>query len=122
MSAIVLFFVIKTVIANESSGYLKDIYVSKEGQVLFRLSNPVNQRPKCANNSDWDYKLDLNKAHSGALFDMLSLAQTTSNPIRVGYGAEPACGKGFPAVIIHYVLFADLYKPSHAGKGNYSTH
>ncbi len=121
LSVLILPLFIHSAFANESTGYLKDIYVSQQGLVLFRLDNPVNQRPKCANNVDWDYKLDLNQPHSDAMFEMLRMAQLTSKPVRVGYGAEPDCGKGFPAVNIHYVLFLNLLKKDHANKGNYNT-
>jgi hypothetical protein len=106
--------------ANESTGYLKDIFVNKDGLVLFRLTNPVHLRPECANNSDWDYKLDLTKSYSAAIFDLLQMAEITSKPIRVGYGAEPGCGNGFPAIETHYVLFTNLHDLSHIKKGNYA--
>ena len=105
--------------ANESTGFLKDIFVNKDGLVLFRLSNPVNQRPKCANNSDWDYKFDIAKPGAAAMFDLLKMAELTSKPVRVGYGAEPSCGKGFPAIETDYILFNNLRTSNKAGKGNY---
>lgn len=108
----------ETAFANESTGYLKDLFVNEDGMVLFRLSNPVNQRPKCAMNSDWDYKFDLNKSNARAMFDMLQMSEITSKPLRVGYGPEPECGKGFPAVKVHYMLFTNLYKSDNSGKGN----
>ena len=96
--------------ASESTGYLKDLFVNKDGLVLFRLTNPVHRRPKCANNSDWDYKLDLTMPGSKAMLELLQLAELTSKPIRVGYGIEPSCGDGFSAIDIHYVLFNNLYR------------
>jgi len=108
-----------TSLANESTGYLKDLFVNKDGLVLFRLTNPVNNRPKCAHNTDWDYKLDLSQVNSNAIFDMLKMAEMTAKPLRVGYGAEPECGSGFPAIKVHYALFNNLYMQGKAGKGNY---
>ena len=105
--------------ASESTGFLKDIFINKDGLVLFRLTNPVHQRPKCANNSDWDYKINITKPGAKAMFDLLQIAELTSKPVRVGYGAEPSCGKGFPAVDVQYVLFNNLYKNNNVGKGNY---
>ncbi|MFT5505099.1 MAG: hypothetical protein ACI845_003054 [Gammaproteobacteria bacterium] len=105
--------------AYESTGYLKDIFVNKDGLVLFRLTNPVHQRPKCANNPDWDYKLDLSMLSSKAMFELLQLAELTSKPIRVGYGAEPNCGDGFPAIDTHYVLFNNFHEFDKAKTGNY---
>ena len=119
LSLITSSFFAQATFANESTGYIKDLFVNEEGMVLFRLSNPVNQRPKCAINSDWDYKFDLNKSNSRAIFDMLQMAEIVSKPIRVGYGPEPECGKGFPAVKVRYVLFTNLYKSDNSGKGNY---
>jgi len=105
--------------ANESTGYLKDIFVNNKGLVLFRLTNPVNKPPKCATNKDWDYKLDLNNPHSEKIFDMLKMAELISQPIRVGYGVEPDCGKGFPAINVEYVLLVNLHRDKKLGKGNY---
>jgi len=105
--------------ANESTGYLQDIFVNSKGLVLFRLTNPVNNRPKCATNKDWDYKLDLSNPYSVKIFDMLKMAELISEPIRVGYGVEPNCGKGFPAINVEYILLVNLHQGKKLGKGNY---
>jgi hypothetical protein len=105
--------------AYESSGFLKDLFVNDAGLVLFRLSNDINQKPKCATNPDWHYQLDLKQAHSRAMFEMLQLSEQTKKPITVGYGPEAKCAKGISAIIVNYVLFKNLYQQSNHGKGNY---
>ena len=107
--------------ANESGGYLKSLFINKEGLVLFRLTNPVSQRPKCANNVDWDYKFNLSQPHSQAFLKMLRMAEASSKAIKVGYGAEPDCGKGFPAIEVHYLYITDMYVSGNKNKGNYLT-
>ena len=107
--------------ANESTGYLSKLFINQDGLALFRLTNPVNQRPKCANNSDWDYKLDLSETYSRDLLAILKMAEHASVPVRVGYGAQPDCGKGFPAVNVHYIYLTDLYQTDKKQKGNYAT-
>lgn len=110
----------QSLFANESSGYLKNFFVNKQGVVLFKISNPVNQRPSCANNPDWDYKFDLSEPYSSAFLDMLRFAVTSSRVIKVGYGAAPSCGKGVPAIKIDYLYFTDLYRSENSRKGNYA--
>jgi len=107
--------------ANESTGYLKSLFVNQDGLVLFKLNASVKFRPKCANNSDWDYKIELKDKYSYALLDMLHLALSASKPIKVGYGVEAKCGKGFPAVQVHYLYFEQLDSVNQQNKGNYLT-
>jgi len=107
--------------AYESSGFLKDLFVSKEGLVLFRLSNPVNQRPQCATNSDWDYQLDLTQPNSAHLFKLLQMSERANKPLTVGYGPEIVCGKRVAAIAVDYVLFKNLSQQKKQTKGNYAT-
>ncbi len=106
--------------SNESSGYLERIFINQDGQLLFKLSNAVNHRPKCATNKDWDYKIDLRKPHSNSMMEVLLLAEKQSKPLKVGYGAEPNCGTGFPAIKVHYLYLTKLHNAKKVmGAGNY---
>ncbi len=102
--------------AYESTGFLSDLFISQQGQVLFKLANPVNQRPKCATNPDWDYQLDLNQPHTEHMLAMLKMSQQAIKPVTVGYGPEAVCGKGVAAIAVDYVLFKNLYRQNKKAK------
>ena len=107
--------------ANETVGFLKSLYVDKQGTVLVKLTNPLSNKPKCANNPDWDFKFSMKDESSLPMFEMVKMAYSSSKPLRIGYGAEASCGKGFPAVNVEYVYFTNIYQNKNLNKGNYKT-
>lgn len=116
-----LSFISPFVAANETTGLLKQIFINKDGLVLFKLSNSMSPRVKCASNVDWDFKFSLNDKFSEQMLELLKLSKTQSVQVNVGYGAEAKCGKGFPAVDIEYLYLNNMLKATFSDKGNYKT-
>jgi len=119
---IVLFLVTafpNSVMANESGGFVYKLLINQDGYVLFSLDKKVNHRPKCANNIDWQFKVDSNSNVGSKMYSFLQLAIEKNKEIIVGYGPDPSCGKGFPAVEVKYLYLNHIIKKDFTGIGNH---
>ena len=120
MFFILVAFFSHAVYANETTGLLKKIFINKDGLVLFKLSNSISPRVKCASNIDWDFKFSLKNNYSTEMLDLLKFSKANEIPVIIGFGAEAKCGSGFPAVNIEYLYLNNMLVIKH-NKGNYTT-